>query len=63
VCSLTASTSIAYGQISLDAQIQRLREGKKITISDAEFLKVRTEEFDKFLVFAADFYRSKSNGR
>ena len=45
MCSLTSSTSTAYGQISLDAQIQRLREGKKITISDAEFLKVRTEEF------------------
>ena len=56
MCSLASSTATAYGQISLDAQIQRLREGKKITISDSEFLKYRSDGFDKFLAFAADFY-------
>ena len=56
VCSLCSLPAAAYGQTSLDAQIQRLREGKKITISDSEFLKYRSDAFDKFLVFAADLY-------
>jgi hypothetical protein len=40
----------------LDDQIQRLRDGKKITISGADFLKARTDRHDKFLQFAADLY-------
>jgi CheY-like chemotaxis protein len=56
LCSLIFSTVSAYGQNSLDAQIQRLREGKKTAISDSEFLKYRSDGFDKFLMFAADFY-------
>lgn len=56
LCSSTSSAVTAYGQVSLDAQIQRLREGKKITISDADFLKARSDAFNKFLAVAADFY-------
>jgi hypothetical protein len=49
---LTAAT--AYSQVSLDDQ--RLREGKKITISEADFRKARTDSYNKFLEFAADLY-------
>ncbi len=54
--TVTSSAATAYSQVSLDDQIQRLREGKEITISDAEFLKARTDRYDKFLEFAADLY-------
>ena len=54
--AVTSSAPTAYSQVSLDDQIQRLREGKKVTISDAEFLKARTEPYEKFLGFAADLY-------
>jgi hypothetical protein len=47
---------IVYGEDPLDAQIQRLREGKQLTISDAEFHKVRTDSYHKFLSSAADLY-------
>lgn len=46
----------AHGADSLDAEIKRLREGKQLTISDADFLKIRTNTFDKFLSFAAELY-------
>jgi hypothetical protein len=39
LCGVTLSAASAYGQASLDAQIQGLREGKRTTISDSEFLK------------------------
>ena len=51
-----SSGATAYSQVSLDDQIQRLREGRKITISDADFLKARMDPYEKFLRFAADFY-------
>jgi hypothetical protein len=54
--AVTSSAPTAYSQVSLDDQIQRLREGRKITISDAEFLKARTDPYEKFLGFAADLY-------
>lgn len=56
LCSITLSAATAYGQVSLDAQIQRLREGKEISISDADFLKSRVDAHDKFLWFAVDLY-------
>ena len=55
--AVTSSAATAYSQVSLDDQIQRLREGKKVTISDAEFLKARMDPYTKFLGFAADLYR------
>ncbi len=54
--AVTSSAATAYSQASLDDQIQRLRDGKKITISDADFLKARTDAYNKFLGFAADLY-------
>ena len=54
--AVLSSAATAYSQVSLDDQIQRLREGKKITISGADFLKARTDRHDKFLEFAADLY-------
>ena len=54
--AVTSSAATAYSQVSLDDQIQRLREAKKITISDVDFLKARTESYNKFLGFAADLY-------
>jgi hypothetical protein len=56
VITVTSSAATAYSQVSLDDEIQRLREGKEITISDADFLKARTDRHDKFLEFAADLY-------
>ena len=56
LCGVISSAATASSQVSVDDQIQRLREGKKITISDAEFLKARTDAFDKFYVLAADLY-------
>ena len=56
LCSVAASAATAYGQVSLDAQVQRLREGKRVTISEADFLKLRSEAVDKFLGFAAELY-------
>jgi hypothetical protein len=54
--AVTSSAATAYSQVSLDNQIQRLREGKEITISDADFLKARMDPHNKFLAFAADLY-------
>ena len=54
--AVISSAATAYSQVSLDDQIQRLREGKKITISEADFLKARTDPYDKFLEFAAELY-------
>jgi hypothetical protein len=54
--AVTLSAPTTYSQVLLDDQIQRLREGKKVTISDVDFLKARTEQYDKFLGFAADLY-------
>lgn len=54
--TITSSAATGYSQVPLDDQIQRLREGKKITISDADFLKARMDPHNKFLVFAADLY-------
>lgn len=46
----------AYSEDVLNAQIQRLREGRKLTMSDAQFLKLRTDTYEKFLAFAAELY-------
>jgi hypothetical protein len=56
LCNAMSFAVIAYGEDLLDVQIQRLREGRKLTISDAEFLKLRADTYDKFLAFAADLY-------
>ena|SRR2546427_7308900 len=40
----------------LSDQIQRLREGKKVSISDSEFYKLRSASFDKFYDVAAQVY-------
>ena len=56
LCSFTSSAATVYGQVTLDGQMQPLREGKGITISDADFRKARSDTFDKFLAFATDFY-------
>lgn len=47
---------IAYGEDALDSQIQRLREGKALTMSDAESLNIRKNTYDNFLNFAAELY-------
>ena len=52
--TITSSAATAYSQVSLDDQIQRLREGKELTISDADFLEARMDPHNKLLAFAAD---------
>jgi hypothetical protein len=56
LCNAMSFAAIAYSEDLLDGQIQRLRERRKLTMSDAEFLKLREDTFDKFLAFAADLY-------
>lgn len=56
LCDAMSFAAIAYTEDLLDVQIQRLRDGRKPTLTDAEFRKVRADTFEKFLGFAADLY-------
>jgi hypothetical protein len=46
----------AYGEDRLDAEIRRLRDGKTATISDADFRKLRSDTYHKFVAFTAELY-------
>jgi hypothetical protein len=52
----TAFVNTPYGEDRLDAQIQRLREGKSASISDADFRNIRRDTYSKFITFAAELY-------
>ena len=47
---------VALGEDPVDAQIQRLREGKDVTMSDAEFQKIRLASFNRYYDIAAQSY-------